>query len=227
MITLPQKRDLPQAWIDCHKDTELDSTHYACALAYLTGDEITGPDKCESHTRYHSRPTSRLSKHCIRVPANMHISSKRLFSPILTCVGCRYWSHLQRQTNQCDWSPHPQVPRGASALSSSSAETNASKPNMTEVDKPELEPVAEPEPESEPEADEDPVQDLRRTRRRPAASASASASATSVTIVESKTVEAAGQLSGPALEMEEWEVAPGRMTDESSSQSECLLATRK
>ncbi|KAH6988015.1 hypothetical protein BKA56DRAFT_578176 [Ilyonectria sp. MPI-CAGE-AT-0026] len=211
MITLPKKRELPQAWIDCHRDTELDSTHYACALAYLTGDEVLGSDKCESHTRYHSRPTSRLSKHCIRVPANMHMSSKRLFSSFLTCVGCKYWSHLQRQTNQCDWSPHPQVPRGASALSSSSTETNADKPNMTGVGK--------PEPDSELDSDEDPVQDLRQTRRRHVASASASASATSVTMVESKTVETAGQLSGPALEMEEWEVAPGRMTDGSSSQN--------
>lgn len=209
MITLPKKRELPQAWIDCHRDTELDSTHYACALAYLTGDEVIGSDKCESHTRYHSRPTSRLSKHCIRVPANMHISSKRLFSPFLTCVGCKYWSHLQRQTNQCDWSPHPQVPRGASALSSSSTETNPGKPNMTGVGK--------PEPDSELDSDEDPVQDLRQTRRRHVASATASA--TSVTVVESKTVETAGQLSGPALEMEEWEVAPGRMTDGSSSQN--------
>ncbi|KAF7550346.1 hypothetical protein G7Z17_g5772 [Cylindrodendrum hubeiense] len=216
MITLPRKRNLPDIWIECHRDSELDSTHYACALAFLTGDEITGPDKCVSHVKFNARPTSRLSTPCIKVPENMHISAKKLFSNVLTCVGCKYWSHLQRRINQCDWSPHPRLSRSGSPLSQLGAEDETSKLSMTEMDEPD--PVVEPEPEPEPESDEESVHDLRRRRRRLAApeSAPASTPAMSVSKVESRPVEAAGQLSGLVLEMEQWEVAPGRMTDESS-----------
>ncbi|KAH7145900.1 hypothetical protein B0J13DRAFT_554508 [Dactylonectria estremocensis] len=210
MLTRPRKRNLPEDWLEIHRNTDLDSTHYACALAYLTGDEVTGSERCVSFDTTQIQATVRLSDMCIIVPPDMHISAKKLFSIHNTCVGCRYWSHLYKRRSQCDWAPWPKTP------GDELTEKDASKPDTMDLDKPEPDTGLELESGSKSEEDE-PVQSPRRTRRR--LTGQKSETATPPTTVE-KPEEAMSQTSGPVLEMEDWEVAPGRMTNESSSESE-------
>lgn len=88
----------------------MDTIHYACALAYIVGEEARGKGKCTQVETGNHRSTCRLSDRCIGVPAGMPFGAREYFSKILTCVGCRYWSHLQRQANTCDWTPHRRFP---------------------------------------------------------------------------------------------------------------------
>jgi hypothetical protein len=101
LASLPRKRDLPRAWIDHHSGTILDKTHYSCALAYIVGHEIR-KEACTAPLT----STSRLSKPSICVPLEMPDVARAEFSKCTTCVGCRYWSHLQRQRNKCSWNVH-------------------------------------------------------------------------------------------------------------------------
>lgn len=108
MLRMPRLRNLPNSWINYHKGLLLHPQHYACALAYIVGEEIdpTDPEFC-TQVNNKFKPTLRLSKKCIRVPQRMPDVYKLQFSSCFTCVGCRYWSHLQHQTNQCDWNNEP------------------------------------------------------------------------------------------------------------------------
>lgn len=108
MRHLPRLRDLPNAWLHHHQSERLDHRHYAAALAYLVGEEVFGEDKCRQSE---TRATSRLSDKCIKLPASMPLEARNCFSKYPTCVGCRYWSHLQRRTNTCDWN-HDQEEAG-------------------------------------------------------------------------------------------------------------------
>lgn len=102
LAKIERKRDLPDAWITHHKSTLLDWKHYVCALAFLTGDEVTGLDACKR-----LRGTAcRLSDTCVALP-DLPPSTKALFSKTATCIGCRYWCHVQRQSNPCDWAAQP------------------------------------------------------------------------------------------------------------------------
>ncbi|KAH7165648.1 hypothetical protein EDB81DRAFT_639428 [Dactylonectria macrodidyma] len=206
MIARPRKRDLPEDWLEIHRNTDLDSTHYACALAYLTGDEVTGPEKCVSFDTMQIRSTARLSHLCIIVPPDMHISAKKLFSIHNTCVGCRYWSHLYKRRSQCDWAPKSPMP-GEELTFMSGTEEDASKLDAMDLDKPGPDPGLELDP--------------RRTRRR--LTGPMSEAATPSTTVDKQPAMAMSQASGSVLEMEEWEVAPGRMTDETSSETNARL----
>lgn len=107
MRKLPRQRDLPEGWLKQHECEVLDHGHYTSALAYLVGEEVFGADKCRQNE---TRSTSRLSDEgrCIRLPSNMPREARSRFSKFPICVGCRYWSHLQRRTNDCDWNPDRQ-----------------------------------------------------------------------------------------------------------------------
>ncbi|KAM5344754.1 hypothetical protein ACJ41O_010616 [Fusarium nematophilum] len=226
MLSLPRRRFLPASWIQCHRGSDVDAQHYACALAFLTGTEVTGDAKCMANS---SRPSARLSDPCIALPPAMSASAKIAFSKEETCVGCKYWSHLQRQANKCDWAPEPKTGRGGSTGSarstSSSSEAGWRTDAMDVEEEPQPEPEPEPEPQLEPEPViaiaipvSEPVQELRRTRRQISAPGSSTGQ---VTMQEQSVVGIVGrpgQMGGAELlEMEEWEVAPGRLMDESSS----------
>lgn len=93
---LRRERGLPAEWLQFHRNTNLDATHYACALAFIVGTQA----RIECTKRYE---TGRLSNQCIVLPENMVLRDKQVFSTTVTCVGCQYRSHLQRQTNMCDF----------------------------------------------------------------------------------------------------------------------------
>ncbi|WZH42976.1 uncharacterized protein QYS62_003975 [Fusarium acuminatum] len=199
MLALPRKRDLPESWKQIHRGGNLDVNHYACALAYLTGRVVTGSEQCIATT---TRPSARLSEPCIALPSSMPLSAKQSFSTLESCVGCRYWCHHQRRSNGCDWCPDPKRGRGTSGgsvRSSSSGEVSQGMDvDIEEVDEEPIEPVEE-------------VQGPKRAKRR------SSIHNTQVTMRESS-IGIAGRPSqgGVELEMEDWEVAPGRMKDDFS-----------
>ncbi|KAI9149578.1 hypothetical protein HJFPF1_11633 [Paramyrothecium foliicola] len=99
MVKLPKQRDLPISWLHQHRGEKLDGTTYAIALAFITGKEVTGQERC---TQVASLSTARLSKPCVAPPSLPGMLLEH-FSKTPTCVGCKYWSILQRQTNRCDW----------------------------------------------------------------------------------------------------------------------------
>lgn len=97
MAMLRRQRNLPDEWIQFHQNQELDAIHYACALAFIVGEEVV-ENACTKQY-----PRGRLSSVCVKLPSNMATRDRQVFSVTVTCVGCKYRSHLQRQTNHCDW----------------------------------------------------------------------------------------------------------------------------
>ncbi|RGP81792.1 hypothetical protein FLONG3_96 [Fusarium longipes] len=204
MLSLPRKRDLTDSWKEGHRGKTLDINHYACALAFITGREVDADEQCtaaRSTTKLTARPTARLSTPCIALPTGMPTTAVQAFSPLKTCVGCKYWCHLQRRSNACDWNPHP-MPRnrtsGGSARSSSSEDATPTM-DVDEEDPDEPSAVAE-------------VHELMQTKRRSSARTLAD-----TTVKQSTVGTGSNQMGGMELEMEDWEVAPGRMKDDSSS----------
>ncbi|OBS20130.1 hypothetical protein FPOA_11852 [Fusarium poae] len=186
MLSLPRMRDLTKDWKQSHGGKTLDMSHYACALAYLTGRVVDGIEKCRANL---GRPTSRLSTPCIALPFGMPTAAKQAFSSLETCVGCRYWCILQRRSNACDWCPASQ--RRQQGSSASSARSSSSE---------DVTPAMDVDAEEEPEV---PI--------------------IMAPVTETTTQPATGipsrpdQVGGVELEMEDWEIAPGRMKDSSSS----------
>ncbi|SPJ82512.1 uncharacterized protein FTOL_09917 [Fusarium torulosum] len=202
MLALSRKRDLPESWKQIHRGSNLDLNHYACALAYLTGRVVTGSEQCIVNT---TRPSARLSQPCIALPSSMPLSAKKSFSSLESCVGCRYWCHLQRRSNGCDWCPDPKSGRGTSGSSVRSSSSGEVSQGM-DVD---IEEVIEEPIETVEEA----VQELKRAKRR------SPIHNTQVTMRDQSSigiVDRPGHVGGVELEMEDWEVAPGRVKDDSS-----------
>ncbi|KAF9771547.1 hypothetical protein IL306_010810 [Fusarium sp. DS 682] len=197
MLTLPRRRDLPESWKHTHRGSNLDINHYACAVAYLTGKVVTGSEQCTVHT---TRPSARLSQPCIALPPGMPESAKRAFSALETCVGCRYWCHLQRRSNSCDWCPEPKLGRGSDSSRSSSSDINL----QIEMDLRRFDAVV----------DTGIMTDGKPKRKKRRSSGNDSLTMRDQTAVS--IISTPGQMGGVELEMEDWEVAPGRMKDESS-----------
>lgn len=206
MLTLPRMRDLPDGWKRSHSGKTLDINHYACALAYLTGRAVTGTDQCTANT---TRPTARLSQPCVALPTGMPSSAKQAFSALDSCVGCRYWCHLQRRSNACDWCPYPMPRRGISGGSERSSSDEDITPTMDIDVQEEMEPIEGTVTET--------VHETKKPKRRSVYMPMDDA------MGEQSTVgipSGPGQMGSVELEMEDWEVAPGRMKDKSSSDSE-------
>ncbi|KAI5461706.1 hypothetical protein BGZ63DRAFT_487646 [Mariannaea sp. PMI_226] len=271
MIQLPRKRSLPPAWIAMYAQTELDATNYTCALAYLTGDEVTGSRAC-SHTNRPGRPAARLSAVCVKLSPTMTSRAHKLFFSTPTCVGCRYTSHVHRQKNNCDWSVLPNqaqsetlanvdvltsdvsaAPPSRRGLGSTGDDVQSSASDGMHQSLPILisdkeSTTSQPEVlESEAEASSLGVDNSRLELQRPKRNSTTPTSyalssslrkessrttdgrgRTTETIESTRTVqtvhkirkvggtEVRNQFDGSALEMEDWEVAPGRMVDKSS-----------
>ncbi|KAG8358781.1 hypothetical protein FVEN_g3890 [Fusarium venenatum] len=202
MLVLPRIRDLPEEWKQSHGGKTLDINHYACALAYLTGRAVTGIGKCMASV---GRRTARLSTPCIALPAGMPPSAKQAFSSLETCVGCRYWCILQRRSNACDWCPSDQRRHRGSGGSAGSSSSEDVTPAMNT---PAMDVDAEEQPE-EPTVGT--VTESIRETKRPERSPSTQTS------MDTMGEQPAAGNQSRSLEMEDWEVAPGRMQDNSSS----------
>lgn len=224
--SLPRLRTLPKVWIETHKGSHLDIINYTCALAFLVGREVTGKAQCKAHTRHGPRPTCRLSVPCIGLPHNMNSFAKSMFSNVETCVGCKYWSALQRRSNTCDWSGQEFKPRGVSTPASATEEIPESVELMDVDDEDEddtdtdTDSDSEPEPEPEPEPEVLAVKKLKiRKRKRE----EIMPTTVSHPVIRRQSFVQANVPSGPMgnadLEMEEWEVAPGRMRDGDGDES--------
>ncbi|KAM4066364.1 hypothetical protein HRG_000473 [Hirsutella rhossiliensis] len=207
MIHLPRRRSLPQSWLKRHRGERLDVPIYAAALAYLVGDEVTGPEACTLIYQ-----AGRLSLPCVALPSSMPEPSKCAFFKLPTCIGCFYRSYMQRQRNICKWAV------GASVGASVEAGLNGAAPEKTG---PGL--AEDSENEVEREETEEPTIDSRArtlasTRqlrlKRPAADASVSPAPKAI-----KLSVAAAERPEAMLEMEPWEMAPGRLTEENGTEN--------
>jgi hypothetical protein len=190
MLQLKKKRDLPPEWIRRHKGEKLENTIYAASLAYICGEQVLGAAKC---MRTQQNRTALLSTICVTPPL-LPSSAQEVFSSITTCVGCKYYSALHRQTNKCDWA---ETRDSRSIVTSESADEvnivpahsaatrQKSRPSRSEVSS--MSPaVQQPGPE-------------KTDKVREAMSAAGRAAA--------------------QLEMEDWEFAPGRKVDSSTNES--------
>ncbi|KAF4446222.1 Protein SERAC1 [Fusarium austroafricanum] len=182
MLTESRKRDLPESWRRTHRGSDLDIIHYACALAYLTGKVVTGSEQCTVNT---TRQNARLSHPCIALPP-MPPAAKRAFSDLETCVGCKYWCHLQGRPNGCDWCPAPGAEGTPSCLTS----------------------LSDSEANQEMDIDSDDIVEQYPGSGNLGQSTKEALAALGV-------VKRSLQMGGE-FEMEDWEIAPGRMTDDSS-----------
>lgn len=180
MLDLPQKRSLPAAFIKFHQGTTISGVVYACAVAYIIGDEVKGSKACRL-------PPSRLSDKCIALPSILSDEAKRIFSKTLTtCVGCHYRSHVTRQRNTCDWVTDVSV-EDAEPDQNGDSETSQSRA------------VA--------------VSQATRTKREAPVAEEERAR---------KTVKKALRPSSERdtmVDLESWEMAPGRLTDERSGEN--------
>ncbi|KAH8176970.1 Cupin, RmlC-type [Sarocladium implicatum] len=205
---LPRRRDLPRIWIDHHAGTSMDVILYACALAYIVGDEVKDGDAKCTATRWN---TSRLSERCIKLPDTLSSHARDLFCKTASCVGCRYYSYLQRQKNTCDWGPAAQRdtpsdnevermqldPPTRTRVSSTDEGTPA--PRGFEADRRRSAPNAGPK-----------TSQRHRRQSRPEMGRTESGLRYSTTFSEGP----AGATNEAQLEMEDWEFAPGRVTND-------------
>ncbi|PFH60575.1 hypothetical protein XA68_10742 [Ophiocordyceps unilateralis] len=186
MMNLPQQRPLPTAFIEFHRDTNISSTIYACAVAYIVGVEVEGPTTCRL-------PRSRLSEKCIALPSALSEHTKRIFCKLTTCVSCHYRSHITRQRNTCDW-----------AIESSSEDADA-------------EPDGDAEGEtSQSQANQTRAVTVTREARLKRAAPAAEETRPRKSV---KTLPQLGDEKDSITEMESWEMAPGRLTDESGNEN--------
>ncbi|KID85717.1 Cupin, RmlC-type [Metarhizium guizhouense ARSEF 977] len=105
MLALPRKRDLPKEFLDKHTYTDLAAQTYACAVAYVVGDEVSGRSACHAATG----PLACLSKQCIVLPKSIQLDPKivRIFTPHHRCVGCAYLALMTSAPDQCELRTEP------------------------------------------------------------------------------------------------------------------------
>ena len=200
MVNLPRRRDLPDNWLQHHQGETLDTNHYTCALAYIVGEEVQGTIRCTQVESSRNRLLCRLSERCIRLPAGMPFSTRETFSRILTCVGCRYWSHHQKAANPCDWNHHRRRPGSHKPLIPTVTKREGGDENSSSGSvEPEMPPAA-PESSLLPNG--------LRKRRSNLAVASNSPSVPSQ------------QADDGDVEMEDWEFAPGKKLEKTETESE-------
>ncbi|KAF5131196.1 hypothetical protein E5D57_007546 [Metarhizium anisopliae] len=105
MLALPRKRDLPEEFLDKHTYTDLAAQTYACAVAYVVGDEVSGRSACHAATG----PLACLSKQCIVLPKSIQLDPKivRIFTPHHRCVGCAYLALMTSAPDRCELRTEP------------------------------------------------------------------------------------------------------------------------
>ncbi|KAL7934105.1 hypothetical protein V8C35DRAFT_303217 [Trichoderma chlorosporum] len=90
-------RRLPGLWLEHHHDKTLDPLQYACTLAYLVGkvEELNPCGKWKG--------ISRLSEPCVGLPPDLPAEARAAFSKTKTCIACQYQFCCYRTKNECEW----------------------------------------------------------------------------------------------------------------------------
>lgn len=226
MIKMPRKRDLPMAFKSHHRGTFIDVQTYACAVAYLVGTEITGSSAC----RQARGMFARLSERCI-VPPNMSVLE---VSKTHMCVGCAYLAHATDRPQQCSLVAESQT-NGTATVDGASGLGRVTPP----VPLPKPAPRREA-PDTLPHLDDVPLASRRPVRQsvlnrlymdKDNVGSQAQTVTTPPSTQPERVPEATvqnvqpGQFGTPDFEIEDWEIAPGRVTSEDSSRSKYLLYT--
>ncbi|KAL6805705.1 hypothetical protein J3E68DRAFT_421954 [Trichoderma sp. SZMC 28012] len=217
-----QVRNLPGLWWEHHHNKTLDPLQYACTLAYLVGkaEEMNPCDRWKG--------LSRLSTPCVGLPPDLPAEAKAVFSKSVTCIACQYQFCCYRTKNECEWANQDQdlegkteeavpqqnhqtaVEQGDKAVvlddeemtdgAGTKADDHAALPQVmrqstrlsSSIKPPEQYPIQNSEKKSPPLG----------TTIPPTSGAAHKPSAAEVTEME---------------EMEDWEIAPGTMKDETTN----------
>ncbi|KHN94938.1 Cupin, RmlC-type [Metarhizium album ARSEF 1941] len=205
MLRLPRKRDLPKEFLDRHERGELSPQIYACAVAYIVGDELFGSRACHAATG----PLARLSKQCIVLPSSIQSepSIARMFSPHNRAADSRTRASSARSLAEMpvprpseeaslrrqQSSPAPLVRESEHALAGRRA-VRQSVLNRLHVDR-DLGERVQAERKAQSEQSDD-------TQLEPATR-----------------IQQQGQFGTPDYELEAWEIAPGRVASEDSTRN--------
>ncbi|PNY28986.1 Uncharacterized protein TCAP_01098, partial [Tolypocladium capitatum] len=217
MERLPRLRSLPVDWIKHHQSSYLPIASYASALAYLTGDEVTGADACKQKIC----STSRLSDVCIALPSSLPAYARKEFSKLSTCVGCHYYSNLYRQRNSCDWAGDERSRSGSAdkgkAASPAVVPSNAATPTTAGA----REDVAmgEATPPADANVRPQTPASMREPRNKRLAPALPSGVGPAPKVAKVSAGSMGWREDADLDEMEPWEFAPGRLTDDTGSEN--------
>ncbi|ODA83502.1 hypothetical protein RJ55_02016 [Drechmeria coniospora] len=205
MRQLPMRRELPRQWIDFHGGTTLKLPHFATVVAYIVGDEVTGADACH-------RRRSRLSNVCVALPDGMSVRAKGFFSRQPTCVGCYYYSCIYRQKNECKWAPPPSS--GLSDVDGDDSRKAGRTPAAASDDRA-VSRVRRSAAHGEVAGEGTPTADggVRHGRRKRSLSSADGGPASKV----AKISPAFPEQQEREMDMEDWEFAPGFITDASGN----------
>lgn len=239
LSNFPKQRDFPAEWIECHQDREIDEQLFTISLAYLVGREVRGPSACKRRER-----KGRLSDVCVALPDGLSDKNKIWLMIPAACVGCQYWSHLQRQNCPCDWiqsenrkdaslptpSQQPQhvgprpVPQPSAASSQSPQHLQIGDSNRTVRPRPRFEARRSSRvkrttsyAELQPEAftGDEPMQSVETPPPQPFNPKPAEA----VNKYQNPDPTSTNDASSNQLAMETWERAPGRIVDDEHNES--------
>lgn len=222
-------RNLPASWIDYHIDKTIDPLHYACVLAYLVG---TAEEKnpCRKW-----KGVSRLSDPCVGLPASLSTEARAAFSKSKTCIACQYQYCYYRTKNECDWAKNENdtVLDGMSKEADAKAQAEAeatSQPKHESVSDNKAKAVVVDDGYADDDYDiisdglllskMDPKQVPIRTSDKKSSPPISTVTQTLATTQKLFTA----QTEGVEEEMEDWEVAPGTITDDLTNMSEFPFA---
>lgn len=227
MIRLPKRRAMPECWIQRHQGERLVVSIYAVSLAYLVGDEVKGADACPQTYQQ----AGRLSSPCIVLPSAMPESLKRIFFKLPTCLGCFYRCTTMRQRNICSYTLEAQAQAQAQAqaevaLSGVAAAPGRVGPGLAKEGPARVSKKEVGDDKAGEESDGSTAQTLAsasastRSRARPLKRRATDANVNHAPKAIKLSVESAERPES-MLEMESWEMAPGRVTEESGNESAC------
>lgn len=202
LCDLPKQRELTNPWISFHFQKHISERMFAFAVAYIVGDAVSGPSACNVDG---SSPAKRLGKECI-VPPKVNLGEPPLLVASDSCIGCQYVAELFGHESKCDFK-NGRIP----------AQTPAPRPQS----KPRSRDAWAADSSYRVGSEED---GQRRTTRRSIAATNkvtllAEEQATSPSVASPDA--GAAQVSPDQLEMEPWEVAPGRIVDSTQGESKC------
>lgn len=225
MIEMPRKRDLPIKFRIHHKGTHLDVQTYACAVAYCVGVELQSALAC----RQAKGMFAHLSERCIVPPLRPY--EREAFSKTgRSCVGCAYLAHATDKASQCSLLNVDMSPKIGNGMLNTTKGPDGVPPN---------EASSKPAPRRAASDTLVPFEDVPLATRRPvrqsvlnrlqmdkenvgtrAGTEARSPIAQAESIPQSTVGNVQpGQFGTPDYEMEDWEIAPGRVTSEDSSRS--------
>lgn len=237
-------RRLPEAWLRHHGNKALDVHNFACALAFIVGKKETGTQACHKTAEVKE---ALLSGICVGLSGGAPAVVKAAFSSYTTCVGCNYLAHATGRRNDCEWSEEKvwkeqgitlatgvdgdYGPPGHWQLTNSTLPRESKQPDYATL----RERVAKlPSPTADTLPADSSVEATlassreRRRMTRPQGlygnlpstdnTPNAQTQATNSQPAGAGTFQT-GQFGAENYEMEDWEIAPGRVTNANQSQS--------